>query len=147
MHSVNLFHFTDGKKHFFTGTELLNRIGQAATALGPDSLGFTAKEIGLYSARSGAAMAMYLAHVPVFTIMLLGRWSSDACLRYIRKQVKEFSSEISSKMIQKEHFFTVPSTSMDDPRTSNNFLNLAIRNNIGPHSFKETVRPLVSTFH
>jgi predicted nucleic-acid-binding Zn-ribbon protein len=56
--SVNLFHFTDGKKHFFTGTELLKRICQAATTLGPDSLGFTAKEIGLHSAHSGAAMAM-----------------------------------------------------------------------------------------
>jgi len=44
-------------------------------------------------------MAMYLAGVPVFTIMLLGRWSSNAFLRYIRKQVKEFSRGISAKMI------------------------------------------------
>ncbi len=35
----------------------------------------------IHSAWSGAAMAMYLAGVPVFTIMLLGRWSSDAFLR------------------------------------------------------------------
>jgi hypothetical protein len=129
--SVNLFHFPDGKKHFFTGTELLKRIRQAATALGPHSLRFTAKEIGLHSARSGAAMAMYLAHVPVFTIMLLGRWSSDAFLRYIRKQVKEFSNGISSKMIQQEHFFTVPSTSMDDLRTLHNPLNL-LETNLAP---------------
>jgi hypothetical protein len=79
----------------------------AATAVGSDSLGFTAKEIGLHSARSGAAMAMYLAHVPIFAIMLLRRWSNDAFLRYIRKQVKEFSNGINSKMIQHEHFFTV----------------------------------------
>jgi hypothetical protein len=144
---VNLFCFTDGKRHFFTGTELLKRIRHAASILGPDSLGFTAKEIGLHSARSGAAMAMYLAHVPVFTIMLLGRWSSDAFLRYIRKQVKEFSRGISSKMIQQEHFFTVPSCNKDDPRTSNHPSNLAVRNNFGPHSFKETIRPLVSVFH
>jgi len=71
-------------------------------------------------------MAVYLAHVPVFTIMLLGRWSSDAFLRYIRKQVKEFSREISSKMVQQEHFFTVPSSSKDDPRISNHPLNLAL---------------------
>jgi hypothetical protein len=30
-------------------------------------------------------MVMYLAGVPVFTIMLLGFWSSDAFLWYIRK--------------------------------------------------------------
>jgi len=67
---------------------------RAAASLGSDSLGYTPDQIGLHSARSGAAMAMYLAGVPVFTIMLLGRWSSDAFLRYIRKEVQEFISEL-----------------------------------------------------
>jgi len=118
---------------------LLNCLRLAATTLGADVLEFTAKEIGLHSARSGAAMAMYLARVPVFTIMLLGRWSSDAFLRYIRKQVKEFSTGISAKMVQHDHFFTVPSTSKDDPRVSKHPLNLALRNNNGLCSFKGTV--------
>jgi len=126
---------------------ILKRLRLAATTLGADVLGFTAKEIGLHSARSGAAMAMYLAHVPVFTIMLLGRWSSDAFLRYIHKQVKEFSTGISAKMVQHDHFFTVPSTSKDDPRVSNHPLNLALQNNNGLCSFKGTVRPLASVFH
>jgi hypothetical protein len=131
--------------NFFTGTELLKKLRMATTAVGPDTLGFTAKEIGLHSARSGAAMAMYLAHIPVFTIMLLGCWSIDA-LRYIRKQVKELSNGVSSKMITKETFFTIPSASTQDPRSSNHPLNLASRNNNGP-CFKSTIRPLVSTFH
>ncbi len=145
--TVNLFRFPDGKKHIFSGSELLKRLRLAATTLGADIVGFTAKEIGLHSARSGAAMAMYLAHVPVFTIMLLGRWSSDAFLRYIHKQVKEFSTGISAKMVQHDHFFTVPSTSKDDPRVSKHPLNLALRNNNGLCSFKGTVRPLASVFH
>jgi len=91
-------------------------------------------------------MAMYLAHVPVFTIMLLGCWSSDAVLRHIRKQVKELSNGISSKMIQHEHFFTKPSSSSEDPRVPNNTLNLACCNN-HDLSFKDTVRPLASVFH
>jgi len=144
--TVNKFRLPDGKLIFFSGTELLKKLRLAATAVGPDSLGFKPSELGLHSARSGAAMAMYLAHVPVFTIMLLGRWSSDAFLRYIRKQVKEFSNGISSKMITKDHFFTIPSTSDQDPRTSTHPLNLACRNNNGP-SFKVTVRPLASVFH
>jgi hypothetical protein len=145
--SVNTFQFPDsGKIHTFSGAELLKRLRFATTALGSDSLGFTAKEVGLHSARSGAAMAMYLAHVPVFTIMLLGRWSSDAFLRYIRKQVKEFSDGISSKMIQNEHFFTIPSASAEDLRVTNSSLNPACRNNHGP-SFRVTVRPLASVFH
>ncbi|MFN9981363.1 MAG: hypothetical protein ACK53Y_15670, partial [bacterium] len=123
--TVNTFQFPEsGKTHFFFGAELLKRLRFATTSIGSDSLGFTAKEVGLHSARSGAAIAMYLAHVPVFTILLLGRWLSDAFLRYIRKQVKEFSNGFSSKMIQHEHFFTIPSSSSKDPRVSNNPLNL-----------------------
>jgi hypothetical protein len=54
-------------------------------------------EIGTRSIRSGAAMVMYLAGVPVFSIMLIGIWSSTAFLRYIRKQIQEFLQGISSK--------------------------------------------------
>jgi len=102
--TVNTYRFEDGSLLLFTGTQLLKRLQLAASTIGPDSLGFTADKICLHSACSGAAMAMYLAGVPVFTIMLLGRWSSDAFLRYIRKQVKEFSTGISQKMIIHEHF-------------------------------------------
>jgi hypothetical protein len=42
----------------------------------------------------GPQMAMYLAGVPIFSIMLIGRWSSLAFLKYIRKQVQEFSCGI-----------------------------------------------------
>jgi hypothetical protein len=109
--TVNSFLLPNNKLHLFTGAELLKKLRLAATSIGPDILGFTAKQIGLHSARSGSAMAMYLAGVPVYTIMLLGRWSSDAFLRYIRKQVKEFSKGISSRMIQNENFFTIPTIS------------------------------------
>jgi hypothetical protein len=44
-------------------------------------------------------MAMYLASVPVYTIMLIGRWSSDAFLCYIRKQVKLFSKHVAKQML------------------------------------------------
>ncbi len=85
-------------------------------------------------------MAMYLAGVPVFTIMLLGRWSSDAFLRYIRKEVQEFSNSISSKMIQSEKFFTLA-----DPIVSSDLLHNGSRNNHGTN-FKDALKPLVSTF-
>ena len=42
---------------------------------------------------------MFLGGCPVFMIMLIGRWSSDAFMRYIRKQIKEFSQDVSQKMI------------------------------------------------
>eukprot|EP00957_Ditylum_brightwellii_P176275 13421896-Ditylum_brightwellii.AAC.1 len=36
-------------------------------------------------------MAMYLAEVPIYTIMCIGRWISDASLQYLRKHVQEFT--------------------------------------------------------
>jgi len=112
----------------------------AAATLGEDELGFSPDQVGLHSARSGAAMAMYLAGVPVVKIMLLGRWSSDAFLRYIRRQVKEFSGGVSQKMISNERFFTISSIqnniTEDRPLTSK----------FGPTSFKDTIKPLVNAF-
>jgi hypothetical protein len=49
-------------------------------------------------------MAMYLTGVPVFSIMLIGRWSSTAFLKYIWKQIQEFLQGISSKMIEVQSF-------------------------------------------
>lgn len=77
-------------------------------AIGEDILGVSANDIGTHSIRSGAAMAMYLGECPVFTIMLIGRWSSQAFLRYIRKQVEQFSQDISAKMIKVQFFRHVP---------------------------------------
>eukprot|EP00957_Ditylum_brightwellii_P132687 10117726-Ditylum_brightwellii.AAC.1 len=74
-----------------TSTEIRLLIRASVQAYGEDKLGFKSEEVGTHSNRSAAAMAMYLAGVPVYTIMLIGRWSSDAFLRYIWKQVQEFS--------------------------------------------------------
>jgi hypothetical protein len=143
---INTYLLSNNKLSLFSGSELLKRLRFATTSIGKDILGFSADQIGLHSARSRAAMAMHLAGVPVFTIMLLGRWSSDAFLRYIRKQVKEFSRGISSKMIQNENFFTIPTTSNEDPRVPNHLLNHGCQNNIGL-SFRDIIHPLASIFH
>jgi hypothetical protein len=102
---------TKGNFYYITGPQLLKWVRLTATAIGKDVLGFHPKDIGLHSAGSGAAMAMYLSGVPVYTIMLLGRWSSDTFLWYIRKQVKEFRKGVSKKMLISKKFFTIPSTS------------------------------------
>ncbi len=144
--TVNTFQLDNSTSYKFSGQDLLKRLRFAAATVGPEELGFSPSEIGLHSARSGAAMAMHLACVPVFTIMLLGRWSSEAFLRYIRKQVKEFSSGISDQMIRNENFFTIPSALADDPRVANHPLNLASRSKHGLN-FRDTIRPLASVFH
>jgi hypothetical protein len=51
-------------------------------------------------------MAMNLSGIPVFTIMLIGRWSSDAFLQYIHQQVQQFSFRVSNQMISSPDFFS-----------------------------------------
>jgi hypothetical protein len=97
----------------------LAMLRQALRELDSESLNIKAEECGLHSLRSSAAMAMYLNGIPVYTIMLLGRWSSDAFLRYIRKQVTEFSKGVARKMIQRPVYFHISHAEREDPRTHN----------------------------
>ena len=78
---------------------LVDVLRDAVVAVGEDSLGLKAHQVGTHSIRSGSAMQMYLGKCPVYTIMLIGRWSSNAFLRYICKQIKQFSHNVSKRMI------------------------------------------------
>jgi hypothetical protein len=76
--------------------------------MGPERLGFTANEVGTHSNRLGGAMGMFLAGTPIYMIMLMGRWSLDTFMRYIRKQVLQLSHGISTRMLTYNEFYTVP---------------------------------------
>ena len=76
---------------------------------------------------------MYLNGVPVYTSMLLGRWSSDAFLRYIRKQVTEFSNNVSRKMVKNPVYHHVPDANREDPR-SHNLMAATANSGMGPNS-------------
>jgi hypothetical protein len=117
-----LYHTSGGNLGYLylSGDHVRLRLRAAAQRIGTARLGFPPEEIGTHSIRSGAAMAMYLAGVPAFTIMLIGRWSSDAFLRYIRRQVQEFSAGVSSKMLLSDEFFAILGITPEDPRVSGN---------------------------
>jgi hypothetical protein len=68
---------------------------------------FAPHEIGNKSIRSGVAMALFLADVPTAKIMILGRWSSDAFLAYIRPQVLEWTSNTSHDMTHLDSFLDI----------------------------------------
>ena len=72
------------------------------------NLGFISKEVGTHSIRSGGAMALCLAKVETYIIKIIGRWKSDSFMKYIRKQVQQFTSGITERMVQIEHFNHVP---------------------------------------
>jgi hypothetical protein len=66
---------------------------------------------------------------------------SDAFLRYICRQVKEFSRGVSEKMITNERFFTISSNHKIDTIPETRPLNSHFGLN-----FKETVLPLARVF-
>ena len=121
--------------HQVTGDDMKLALRAAAAVIGEDKLGFKSSEIGTHSIRSGAAMAMYLDEVPVYTIMLIGRWSSDAFLLYIQKQIEQFSHNVSRRMINRQFFMHIPTiaprVSHLDPRQRNCRDNFQTRRNMG----------------
>ncbi len=139
----------NGSLFSIPSTMILDRIRSAVRSLGKERLGFSEDEVGTHSNRSGGAMGMYLAGTPVYTIMLLGRWSSDAFMRYIRKQVLTMSHGVSSKMITYEEFYTVPDFvhhAVDgDLRTRNNTSLATTSSFSGSHTNMR--RGLHPTFH
>jgi len=94
---------TPGSFHLLSGPDMVTFIRAAVTDLGQNFLGFGPADVGTHSIRSGAAMAMHLAGVAVYTIMLIGRWRSDAFMRYLRPQVLQFTHQIATRMVQVNH--------------------------------------------
>jgi hypothetical protein len=60
--------------------QVIKALGDVMGAIGKTWLGIAKKEVGTHSIRSGAAMAKYLGKCLVYTVMLIGCWSSDAFL-------------------------------------------------------------------
>ena len=106
-----VYHFYnfETKRHSdISSNEILDDIRTTVDAIGPDILGFTSKDVETHSNRSGCAMMMYLAGTPIYTIMLIGKWLSDAFLRYIEKQIKEFTVGVIEKMLLCNTFYNIP---------------------------------------
>jgi hypothetical protein len=97
-------------------------------------------------------MEMYLAGVPVYTIVLIGRWSSDAFLQYTCKQVEQFSKGILKQMIKFCSFQTIPDiaprvVSNDGPQQRNHCNNVETKNNIECNRSRRVLLPAFSLFN
>jgi len=73
---------------------------------GGQTYGFEPDQIGLKSIRSGAAMSLALSrrNYSSWQIMILGRWRSEAFLKYIRPQVLEWTSHMAQDMAETPDF-------------------------------------------
>ena len=82
---------------------------------------------------------------------MIGRWSSNALLRYIRKQVEQFSHNVSSRMLKFEMHNHLPGVepriSHMDPRQRNHRDNAETRRNIGGDLSRRVQLPSFSLFN
>jgi hypothetical protein len=77
-------------------------------------------------------MGMYLGEIPIYTIMLIGRWLSEAFFCYIQKQVEQFLCNAAKKMPTFWSFHHIPDIaprqiSLEDPRQRNHGNNAKMR--------------------
>ncbi len=114
---------------------MIHALRDAVGAIREVKLGIKKDNVGTHSIRWGVAMLMYLGECPVFMIMItIGRWSSNAFLRYIRKQVMNFSQTVARRMLSCQNFRHIPDIHMrvqqDDPRIRNHPDNAKTRRNV-----------------
>jgi hypothetical protein len=62
-------------------------------------------------------MAMFLSKNSTIIIQQIGRWSSEAFLEYIRKQVESFTIGLAQNMLAYEEFFNI-SNRTNSPKTT-----------------------------
>jgi hypothetical protein len=99
-----------GRFEQITSTQTCSALRAACASIGSAKLGFEPKGADTHLLRSGVAIEIYLAGVPVYTILLIGRWSSDAFLRYIWKQLEQFSKHVLKQIIQLLHAWSQTTT-------------------------------------
>mmetsp|Transcript_30867 Transcript_30867/g.65030 ORF Transcript_30867/g.65030 Transcript_30867/m.65030 type:complete len:470 (+) Transcript_30867:3029-4438(+) len=141
----------NGRMEDVTSKMMVDALEAGVAAVGYEKLGIKKDEIGTHSIRSGAAMAMYLGECPVYTIMMIGRWSSDAFLRYIRKQVEQFSHNVSRRMLRYQYHRHIqerePRVSHLDPRQHNHPNNAETRRNVAGDMTRRVRLPAFSLFN
>jgi hypothetical protein len=104
-----------GRISHITQKQVNDALRDGVKAYGESKLQILVSEVGTHSLRSGSAMAMYLGGIPVYTIQLIGRWKSDFFIKYLRKQIEQFTLGISSKMLTMQVFRHVPSHTSSNP--------------------------------
>ena len=109
--------YTQGKLKQISSSQTRKFIISHVQSIGETKLGIDVKTVGTHSLSSSCAMLLYLSNIRTSTIMLLGRWKSDAFLLYLRRQVKEFTQEVTKQMgAQPDVFFTIPTDhTLDTP--------------------------------
>jgi hypothetical protein len=122
--TINTISTGDGRTGLIANSYVLKILHSTCyTFGGKPTFGFDPHEIGNKSVRFGAAMALFINDISTAKIMILGRWSSEAFLVYIRPKVLKWTNSKSRDMIAVDSFFDIQTnhrTTTDVPQTRAN---------------------------
>ena len=76
--------------------------------LGDTTIGFLKKEVSARSLRAAGAQALMLGKVDTNIIRLIGRWKSDAMLRYLHVQAHPLMQDYASIMLKAGTYTLIP---------------------------------------
>ena len=96
-------YYTNGKWEPVRPNDITLMLKNAVGILGA-SLGFTKEDISARSLRASGAMALLCANVDHDRIKLVGRWRSDAMLRYLHVQAQPVMKHFAKAMITDGEF-------------------------------------------
>jgi hypothetical protein len=106
-----------GRIDHVTSKMVENALCDRVKAYGEATLRIDAHKVGTHSIRSGLAMVMYMGGVPVFAIMMIGRWASDSFMKYIRMQIEEFTFDVSKRMLTMQNSHHTPNSAPNGAKT------------------------------
>ena len=99
-------YFANLRWHSVTSALITHTMRQAARS--HPSLGVTPSRIEARSVRSGGATALLCANIDSNTVQLIGRWKSDAMLRYLFVQAAPRMSHLANAMLHGGRYTLTP---------------------------------------
>ena len=94
-----------------TSADITATLKLAVRLLGP-ACGFQAADVTARSLRAAGAMALLCADVDTNIIHLIGRWQSDAMLRYLHVQAKPVMRDFARRMLDSGDFVLHPNATV-----------------------------------
>ena len=96
---VNTYFCTSsGKYKQITNDHVINMLRSAVQIIGPEKIGVPLERVGTHTLRTSFALFMSLGNEEDSTIMLKGRWKSNAFMRYIRGYIDSFGASASASI-------------------------------------------------
>jgi hypothetical protein len=101
------YYNNNGRRSTVSAKNVTDTLRISVVALGP-ALGFLSKDVSARSLRAGGATVLLCADVDAQKIRMLGRWQSDAMLRYLHLQAQPVMRNFSRLMLAGGNYVVEP---------------------------------------